>query len=119
MTVEHLRLADFDQVPAEEIRAGDELALRRLGAVVVSNVIVFEDESVLVVYFRYGEETFENKARDRGGRSQRSWLVERCIPTDKGVTFAVRRGSPARAKALRDEMERSQHERWARKGTMS
>jgi hypothetical protein len=106
--------AAAELVAVESIRPGDEVAMRELGLHVVSDVDVDDDGSVVVFYFRRGQQAFENRA-GRTGRSTENILIELAIRGRRvGDRLPVVRGRPERAAELRAEMERAQELRWER-----
>lgn len=91
----------------EEIRPGYVIELPKLGKRTVSRVDEFEDDTLVVVYFQHGEESYENRASAvRGGR-QNHRLVERGLrPLRKGELVPAMHGNPLEAERLRARLER-------------
>lgn len=96
----------LEALTVEQLRVGDEVLVgAQVGLQVVSAVHRYEDGTLVVVYFRQGEWTFENKARDRGGRLHPHRLCERGMrPMRAGEVVRGRRGRPERAEQLRDRL---------------
>lgn len=107
-------VALIERVPVENVRPGDEILVGRLGLHVVSAVRLWEDGTVTVVYYRRGQQAYENRARETG-RSSRAFLVELALAAmPAGAPVDVVRGRPEWAEELRRQMEREQTERWDR-----
>lgn len=105
-------------VRAADVRPGDEVRVGALGLHVASSVDEYDAwgldrrPCVVVTYFKRGETSFENKARDHSGRNERAFLVERSLaPCAPGDPVVVVRGAPERAEELRSQMAREQAER--------
>lgn len=115
-------MTDVELVPVETVKPGDSITVGAAD-VVVAEVNEYDDTFV-VVYFKQGVETYENKARDSSGRNQRNILALQSIaPMMRGETLIVERGNPANAARLRREMEEGEAarataaaQRWQRAG---
>lgn len=98
-----------EMATVETIKPGDRVTVGRAGSYVVAEVNEYEDGTYVVVYFKQGAESYENKARDSSGRNQQSITVlQSIIPLRKGATLLVERGTPAYAAKLRREMEEAE-----------
>lgn len=96
-------------LPVSAIAVGDEVFVPHLGWKVVSELSAMP-EGVKVVYFQDGEETFENRARQRG-RRRTGRLVELSLrPLQPSDELEVVPGSKLAAKRLRRELERHRAE---------
>jgi hypothetical protein len=104
-------MTTVEQAAVETVRPGDKITVSR-SSVVVAEVNEYDDGTVVVVYFKHGIETYENKARDSSGRNQRSILALQSIaPLPRGATIVVERGNPAHAARLRRELDDGEQER--------
>lgn len=94
-----------EEVAVETLEPGDRIEVARV-SVVVADVHEYEDGAYVVVYFKQGVETYENKARDSSGRNQRNILALQSIaPMRKGDPIVRERGNPAHAARLHRELE--------------
>lgn len=105
-------------VAIEDVRAGDEIVLSHLGTLCVSAVHVYDEDdppTYVLCYFKHGETTYENKARDKSGMNERgNHLTEKSLrPLHAGDEVDIIRGNPARADELRALMERQLADRSA------